>query len=47
MIDIEYADDLRGTFDGVCADPDSPASTILRDRNLTTPANADYIFARC
>jgi hypothetical protein len=47
VIDIEYTDDLRGDFDDVCADPQVPASTILRDRDLTTPADAAYHFAAC
>lgn len=47
VLDIEYADDLRGTFADVCADPESPASTILRDRDLTTPADLAYVFDSC
>ncbi|WP_411700695.1 endo alpha-1,4 polygalactosaminidase [Conyzicola sp.] len=47
VIAIEYADDLRGDFDDVCADPQVPASTILRDRDLTTPTDPEYRFAAC
>jgi hypothetical protein len=47
VIDIEYTDDLRGTFAEVCADPQVPASTILRDRDLTTPSSPDYTFESC
>lgn len=47
VIDIEYADDLDGTWSEVCADPQLPASTVLRDRDLTTPDSADYVFDRC
>jgi hypothetical protein len=47
VIDIEYSDDLRGSFEEVCADEASPASTILRDRDLTTPADAKYVFEKC
>lgn len=32
VIDIEYADDLSGTWPEVCADPQLPASAVLRDR---------------
>ena len=47
VFDIEYTDDLRGTFAEVCADPQVPASTILRDRDLTTPSNPDFVFEAC
>jgi hypothetical protein len=48
VIDIEYTDDLRGgTFDAACTDPATPAMTILRDRDLTTPASKDYAYAHC
>jgi hypothetical protein len=47
VIDIEYTDDLRGEFADVCADPQVPASTILRDRDLTTPDSAEYVFESC
>ncbi|GAB3605986.1 endo alpha-1,4 polygalactosaminidase [Conyzicola nivalis] len=47
VIDIEYTDDLRGDFDDLCADPQVPASTILRDRDLTTPSDPGYRFAAC
>ena len=47
VFDIEYTDDLRGTFAEVCADPQVPASTILRDRDLTTPSRPDFVFEDC
>ena len=47
VFDIEYTDDLRGTFAEVCADPQVPASTILRDRDLTTPSSPDFVFEAC
>ncbi|WP_227422831.1 endo alpha-1,4 polygalactosaminidase [Pengzhenrongella sicca] len=47
FVDIEYTDDLRGTFGEVCADEQVPASTILRDRDLTTPSDPQYHFAAC
>lgn len=47
VIDIEYADDLAGTWDEVCADPQLPAASVLRDRALSTPESAEYVFDRC
>lgn len=47
VIDIEYADDLRGDLADVCADPQIPESTIVRDRELVTPSEAGYVFASC
>ncbi|SEQ92980.1 hypothetical protein SAMN05216188_106252 [Lentzea xinjiangensis] len=47
VMDIEYTDDLRGTFEDVCDDPDTPATTTLRDRYLVGPNHPDYAFDRC
>lgn len=47
VIDIEYADDLRGTFAEACADPQTPFSTVLRDHDLTTPASRAHVFEAC
>ena len=47
VIDIEYTDDLRRPFDEVCADPATPASTILRDRDLTPAGSPEYVYERC
>lgn len=47
VIDVEYVDDLRGTFAEVCADPQTPWSTVLRDRDLTTPASRAHVFEAC
>ena len=47
VIDIEYADDLRGTFADVCSDPSTPASTVLRDRDLVPDGEPGYVFERC
>jgi hypothetical protein len=47
VLDIEYTDDLRGTWAEVCADPQVPASTILRDRDLGVPGSAEYAFDHC
>lgn len=47
VMDIEYTDDLRGTFNDVCDDPDTPATTTLRDRFLVGPDNSAYAFDHC
>jgi Glycoside-hydrolase family GH114 len=47
VIDIEYTDDLRGTFASDCAAPQTPPMTILRDVDLTTPANHHYVYESC
>ena len=47
MIDIEYTDNLRGSFADVCDDAQTPFSTILRDRGLVAANQADYVFEAC
>lgn len=47
VLDIEYADELPRTFSEMCADTESPALMILRDRDLRTPDSADYVFEAC
>jgi Glycoside-hydrolase family GH114 len=47
VMDIEYTDDLPGSADSVCARPDRPKSTIIRDRKLVTPDSPDYFYRRC
>ena len=47
VIDIEYSDDLRGDFSDACDDPAAPRSTVLRDRDLVTPADEGYVFESC
>lgn len=47
VVDIEYTDDLRGTFAEVCADPQVPVSTILRDRDLAPAGDPDHVFEAC
>lgn len=47
VIDIEYSDDLPVSFSTMCAEGDSPASMILRDRNLTAPDDSEYVFESC
>lgn len=47
VLGIEYADDLRGSFEDACADPDRPGSLILRDRLLSRAGSDGYVFAPC
>lgn len=47
VIDIEYADDLDRSFAEICADPETPASTILRDRDLVPAGEPDYVYEHC
>jgi hypothetical protein len=47
VIDIEYADDLRGTFAEACADPESPRAMVLRDRRLVAATDAGYVYQHC
>ncbi|MDF2508269.1 MAG: hypothetical protein K0Q52_2128 [Microbacterium sp.] len=47
VIDIEYADELPRSFAEMCADDDSPASMVLRDRDLVTPGTEGYVFETC
>lgn len=47
VIAIEYPDSLTTPFADACADPDTPASIVLRDRDLVTPADEGYLFELC
>jgi hypothetical protein len=47
VLDIEYTDDLRGTFAHDCAAASIPAMTILRDRDLVPRGRAGYVYRRC
>ena len=47
VIDIEYTDQLPRSFAELCADPESPSSMVLRDRDLVTPDDPGYVFALC
>ncbi|MHC9045572.1 endo alpha-1,4 polygalactosaminidase [Microbacterium saperdae] len=47
VIDIEYSDELPRSFADMCADPESPASMVLRDRDLVTPDDPAYVFETC
>lgn len=47
VIDIEYTDELPRTFAEMCADEASPASMVLRDRDLLTPDDSRHVFETC
>jgi len=49
VIDIEYTAEgpTAAELASICDDPTRPASTVVRDRDLTTPEAAAYVFARC
>ncbi len=47
VLAVEYPDALPRPWNDVCADPATPASIVLRDRDLATPADAAYAFATC
>nr|WP_240934625.1 endo alpha-1,4 polygalactosaminidase [Cellulomonas sp. IC4_254] len=44
VLDVEYTDE---GFAAACADSGRPPSTIRRDRDLSTPADAAYVFETC
>lgn len=47
VLDIEYTDELAESFENLCARHDRPSTTILRDRDLTTPEDGDYTYEQC
>ncbi|WP_449283261.1 endo alpha-1,4 polygalactosaminidase [Leucobacter sp.] len=47
VIDIEYTDMLPRSFASLCADPDSPRSMVLRDRELAVPGDRAHVFEVC
>ncbi|PZF57464.1 hypothetical protein DEJ23_07580 [Curtobacterium sp. MCSS17_008] len=47
VIDIEYSDTLGRSWESVCGLRDRPAMTILRDRDLVTPDDDEYVFEHC
>jgi hypothetical protein len=47
VLDIEYTDDLRGTFARDCAAASIPPMTILRDRDLLPKGSTEYVYRRC
>ena len=47
VIDIEYTDDLRGSFAEVCDDTPTPYPRILRDRDLVPANQVRHVFEAC
>lgn len=47
VIDIEYTDELPRTFAEMCADDESPASMVLRDRELAPSGQEEHVFETC
>ncbi|MCY9785089.1 endo alpha-1,4 polygalactosaminidase [Nocardiopsis sp. EMB25] len=47
VLAIEYPDTLDIPFEEACADPESPASTILRDRDLVVSDEPGHLFEAC
>ncbi|GAA4687153.1 Glycoside-hydrolase family GH114 [Promicromonospora umidemergens] len=47
VLQIEYTDNLPESFDVVCADPDRAPLTILRDRDLVGPDDAEHAYEQC
>ena len=47
VIAIEYTDALARPFAEVCADPATPAITVLRDRLLAPAGEPEHVFERC
>lgn len=47
VVDVEYTDNLPRPFSAMCADPETPASVVLRDRDLVAPTTSGYHFALC
>ncbi|WP_269745551.1 endo alpha-1,4 polygalactosaminidase [Thermobifida cellulosilytica] len=47
VLDVEYADGPAPSFEEVCADADTPASTVLRDRELLPADAAGHVRDHC
>lgn len=47
VVDIEYTDNLPRPFSQMCADTTTPASVVLRDRDLVAPSEPGYQFELC
>jgi len=47
VMNIEYTDDLRGTWPEVCTRGEIPALTVLRDRMLAPPSSPDHVLDHC
>ncbi|WP_256335884.1 endo alpha-1,4 polygalactosaminidase [Microbacterium sp. cf332] len=47
VVDIEYTDDLPRTWTEICADPATPPSVVLRDRDLTVKGDPEHAAMHC
>lgn len=47
VIDIEYTDNLPRSWSEVCADPATPRSVVLRDRDLVVAGDPDHVADHC
>ncbi len=47
VMNIEYTDDLRGSWAEVCARGELPALSVLRDRMLAPASSPDHVLAHC
>ncbi|MCF2585992.1 endo alpha-1,4 polygalactosaminidase [Brevibacterium sp. UCMA 11752] len=47
VIDIEYTDNLPRNWDDICEDSETPASVVLRDRDLTVADNPRHTARHC
>lgn len=47
VFDIEYTDQLPRSFAEMCADASSPASMVLRDRDLAPAGQPGHVFETC
>jgi len=47
VVDIEYTDELPRPFAEMCADAASPASMVLRDRDLLPAGEEGHVFEVC
>lgn len=47
VVDIEYTDDLPRSWAEICADPETPRSVVLRDRDLTVEGEPEHIAMWC
>lgn len=47
VVDIEYTDNLPRSWAEICADPATPASVVLRDRDLTQEGYPEHVATHC
>lgn len=47
VVDIEYTDNVPRGWAEICADPATPASVVLRDRELTREGYPEHVATHC